>query len=151
MTSVFTPAASDSPAALREADAFGGTILTAASAPVIERANNDQQFSTQNNPLFQQPQSQDDKELMMADNENVPSAADRLQQNPHGFNGQAYNKAEGPEPGNLTETEANLLDSWGIEYDESKVDRNPRVGMPLEDSGSYVIEGDIDGSSRTRV
>ena len=32
MTSVFTPAASDSPAALREADAFGGTILTAASA-----------------------------------------------------------------------------------------------------------------------
>lgn len=151
MTSVLTPAASDSPAALREADAFGGTILTAASAPVIERANNDQEFSTQHNPLFQQPQSQDDKELMMAENENAPSAADRLQQNPHGFNDQAYDKGEGPEPGNLTETEANLLDSWGIEYDESKVDRNPRVGMPLEDSGSYVIEGDIDPSPAAQL
>ena len=58
MTSVFTPAASDSPAALREADAFGGTILTAASAPVIERANNDQQISIQDYPFLQQPQSQ---------------------------------------------------------------------------------------------
>lgn len=136
MTSVFTPAASDSPAALREADAFGGTILTAASVPVIERANSDQQFSTQHNPLFQQLQSQDDKELKMVDrNEEIKSAEESLKRHPHGFANAPYDKSilennqdeERPAHEKLRPHEAEILKDKGIPFDPSEVDYSQNI------------------------
>lgn len=140
MTSEFTPAASDSPAAVREADAFGGTILTSAPALATEQKL---QFVSTND---------DRSGLTMAGNEDYNGVTGSIL----GPNGEemrqaAASKSSRHDPGNLTETEASLLHSWGIEYDESKVNTNPKVGMPLEDSGIHVVEGDFDGSSRTRV
>ena len=159
MTSVFTPAASDSPAALREADAFGGTILTAASVPVIERANSDQQFSTQHNPLFQQLQSQDDKELKMVDrNEEIKSAEESLKRHPHGFANAPYDKSilennqdeERPAHEKLRPHEAEILKDKGIPFDPSEVDysqnivrREPGEKKPeLEGTGIYVHQAE---------
>ena len=159
MTSVFTPAASDSPAALREADAFGGTILTAASAPVIERANNDQQISIQDYPFLQQPQSQDDKELKMVDrNEEIKSAEESLKRHPHGFANAPYDKSilennqdeERPAHEKLRPHEAEILKDKGIPFDPSEVDysqnivrREPGEKKPeLEGTGIYVHQAE---------